>query len=251
MRALAERSRALIGSLQTTTLALAWLALLVFWGTLYQARVGLLAAEQRFFDAWVLWVGGVIPLPATRMVLALLAFNLLFSMVFRLPRQRKWIGVWLIHAGFVFLLVGGLWSGISRQEGRLWLAPGESTAVAVSEQGELWRLPLQLSLQSAEERLYPGTTRAQDYKSVVRLHAQGVEREAVISLNQPLRDGEYSVYQISFSREVSGRARVGFLVSRNPARWLPYLFSAMTGIGLFWHFFGMFGRWLRKEAGHA
>jgi len=241
----------LIGSLQTTTLALAWLALLVFWGTLYQARVGLLAAQQRFFDAWILWVGGVIPVPATRMVLALLGFNLLFSMVFRLPRQRNWIGVWLIHAGFVFLLAGGLWSGISRQEGRLWLTQGEKTSVAVSEQGELWRLPLQLSLLSAEERLYPGSARAQDYKSVVRLHAKGIERDAMISLNHPLRDGDFSFYQISFSRDISGQARVGFLVSRNPARWLPYLFSVLTGIGLFWHFLGLFRRWLRKEAGHA
>ena len=83
MRELAGRARTVIvrllcaaASLRLTTLSLAWLALIVFWGILYQARVGLPEANARFFEAWIFYAGGLFPLPALRGALLVLGLNL-------------------------------------------------------------------------------------------------------------------------------------------------------------------------------
>lgn len=254
MRALAQYARALIpkagrwlGSLQCTTLCLGWLALLVFWGTLYQARVGLYAAELRFFDAWVLWAGRWLPLPATRSVLLLLSVNLVLSMVVRIPRRRGALGLWLIHGGFVLLLAGGLWSSLARQEGRLWLTPGLVVGHALRGDGSVWNLPMSLSLLAADEVRYPGTDRVKSYTTRVLLNDQGQKREAAIALNKPLRAGNWAFYQVSFMRDGRGIPWIGLLVCRNPARWLPYAFSLLTGLGLLLHFGLMYSRWVRRS----
>lgn len=254
MRALAQHARALIartgrwlGSLQCTTVCLGWLALLVFWGTLYQARVGLYAAEHRFFDAWVLWAGHWLPLPATRSILLLLSVNLAFSMLFRIPRRWGALGLWLIHGGFVLLLAGGLWSSLARQEGRLWLALDLETAQALRSDGTLWNLPMSLRLLAADEFLYPGTDRVKSYTMRVLLNNDRHRREAAIALNKPLREGPWAFYQVSYMRDDRGKPWVGLLVCRNPARWLPYGFSLLTGLGLLLHFGLAYSRWARRR----
>lgn len=238
MRTLAQRTRPLtksllpfLGNLKITTLLLAWLAFLVFWGTLYQAKVGVYFATARFFDSWWLWVGDWVPLPATRTLLLLLSVNLIAGMIVRLPRHKKALGLWLIHGGFIFLLGGGLWSSLVAQEGKLWLQEGAPMKQAVQADGSLWELPFELSLVRAQELLYPGTQQAKFYHARVRIRQGLFSQEADLSLNAPWRFEGYSLYIISFNH-VQQKPRVGLLVSKNPARWLPYLFSITTGLGL-------------------
>ena len=59
-----------------TVYALAFLFVLTFWGTVYQVDHGLYAAQERFYNSWIILIGGFVPFPGTQLVLAILTVNL-------------------------------------------------------------------------------------------------------------------------------------------------------------------------------
>ncbi len=87
--------------------------LLTFWGVMAQVNAeaaGLQAtvAVERFFDSYVIWVLGVVPLPAFKSIAVLACVNLIASMVFRMPRGWKNAGLWLMHVALLVLLAGSV-----------------------------------------------------------------------------------------------------------------------------------------------
>jgi len=101
-------------SLQVTIVLLAFLALLLFWGILYQSKVGVELATERFFDSYFIWVFDVIPLPGLYSLLVVSAIHLVLSMLYRIPRQKKSIGLYLMHFALLVLILGGLLGSFSR-----------------------------------------------------------------------------------------------------------------------------------------
>lgn len=208
-------------------------------------------ATARFFDSWFLWVGGVVPLPAARTILLLLAVNLVAGISTRLPRQRNALGMWLVHGGFIFLFIGGLWSSLASQEGKLWLSNEHAMYYAVRPDGSMWELPFALNLVHAQEHLYPGTQQAQSYQVRLEITQSNLPREVDLSLNAPVRLGAISLYIVSFSYDNVGRPRVGIMVAENPARWLPYVFSGITGTGLLLYCITMLRAWRKRVHTYA
>lgn len=87
--------------------------LLTFWGVMAQVNAeaaGLQAtvAVERFFDSYVIWVLGVVPLPAFKSIAVLACVNLIASMVFCIPRGWKNAGLWLMHVALLVLLAGSV-----------------------------------------------------------------------------------------------------------------------------------------------
>lgn len=100
-------------SLKLTAALLVAFLLLTFWGVLAQvnaesAGVPTSVAVDRFFDSYFLWILGVIPLPAFKGLAVLTAVNVIASLLFRMPRGLKNVGLWLMHIGLLVLLVGGV-----------------------------------------------------------------------------------------------------------------------------------------------
>lgn len=124
----------LLLDLRLQVVLLAWLFVLVGWGTLYQVDQGLWAAQQRFFYSWFFWVAGFLPLPGAKLTLAILTVTLLASMALRLPLTRAKGGLWLIHLGLAVLLIGGAISHGLGRESFLALTPGQG-----SDKSEDWR----------------------------------------------------------------------------------------------------------------
>lgn len=230
--------------LPVTVALLSWMAVLVFWGTLFQVRAGLLLATQRFADAWFIWGAGLIPLPAGRLLLLLFSLHLVLALLFRMPRHKKYLGLWLVHGGFILLFLGSLLSGLYREEGRVWLSEKSTASLAVKADGTLWKLPVELVWQDARQILHPGGERVKGYQTdvLLRTHAGGGAladnevRRAEISLNRPLRWNNFTFYQYSYQVAPDGRKAVVLLATSDPARWLPYAFSLVTGCGLVLHF---------------
>ncbi|MCX6896092.1 MAG: cytochrome c biogenesis protein ResB [Verrucomicrobia bacterium] len=99
-------------SLKLTVVLLALGTVLVFWGTIAQASLGLYKAQNEFFRSFfVFWQpasgGWRIPIyPGGYMIGGLLLINLFAAHIrYYQPGKRK-IGVALIHLGVVLLLVG-------------------------------------------------------------------------------------------------------------------------------------------------
>lgn len=92
-----------------------------------------------------------------------------------------------------------------------------------------------IMLQSFEKTNYPGSMRAMAYQSRVQ-YADG--REALISMNEPLKHNGFYLYQAGFDDLPGGRVQASILsVNHDPGRLLKYLGSLVMCLGIVLLFF--------------
>jgi len=121
-------------SLKTTVACLAWLAILIFFGTLYQNEYGLDASQKVFFFSWFLppcFPGGMT-------TLALLTVNLMASLVVHFRFGWRMAGLITVHCGLLLMMVGGAFIYYSSKESVLALREGQATNL--SEHHKIWEL---------------------------------------------------------------------------------------------------------------
>lgn len=77
---------------------------------------------------------------------------------------------------------------------------------------------------------YQGTTRPQSYSSLVQAGG-GVDTE--ISMNHPLKQNDFTIYQSSYETDESGNPRYSVLsVNQDPGRWIKYSGALMIVLGI-------------------
>ena len=99
------------------------------------------------------------------------------------------------------------------------------------------QLPLgfDMQLKNFEVDRYQGTMRAAAYKSVVEVPGLG---ERVISMNEPLKNSGFTIYQSSFQEDPPGHPVASiFSVNHDPGRGLKYLGSIILSLGMVWLFY--------------
>ncbi len=118
-------------SIRLTVFCLLWLAVLTFFGTLYQVDHGIYEAQERFFDSLV-FVWGVIPVPGGMLTMGLLFLNLCASFFVHYSAGWRMPGLMLIHLGLILLLLGGFFTRVTGIEANVSLYEGEGTNTASS-----------------------------------------------------------------------------------------------------------------------
>jgi len=106
--------------------ALPWLMLLLVLGTLAQRYDGLYQAERVYFSSPIFWLG-VLPLPGTVTILAVIVLNLLAKLVQQKGWTGKKLGVAITHVSILLLLVGGGVTALLREEGFIELTPAATS----------------------------------------------------------------------------------------------------------------------------
>lgn len=106
---------------------LPWLMVLIVVGTIMQKYVGLYAAQNTYFSAFIWWFHGI-PLPAGYSVLGVMTINLLCKFCFASVWTRDKTGIHIIHFSIILLMVGGLMTALTMNEGYIALKAGESSA---------------------------------------------------------------------------------------------------------------------------
>lgn len=129
---LSSRLATWLFSPKLTVICLAFLMVLTFWGTVYQVNHGLFAAQQRFYNSYVILLGGFIPFPGTQLVLGVLLLNLIGYLVKMLLKDRLKPGIVLTHLGILVLLMGGAITHHFAEESQLTLLEGEGASVSAS-----------------------------------------------------------------------------------------------------------------------
>jgi|WetSurMetagenome_2_1015567.scaffolds.fasta_scaffold00060_38 hypothetical protein len=119
-------------SLHTTVICLIILCILVFWGTLYQVDHGIYAAKARFFSAWIVMIGGIIPFPGVRLVGSALILNQATMLVFKQQWRPDKAGLIITHIGILVLLAGGGIVSYTARETFLTLWEGETSCESLS-----------------------------------------------------------------------------------------------------------------------
>jgi cytochrome c biogenesis protein ResB len=94
---------------------------------------------------------------------------------------------------------------------------------------------VRLTLLEFKKTDYAGTSMAKSYESRVRIEANGLRREAIISMNRPLRLGSYTFYQQSYAQDGDTYSST-FAVVKNPARNLPAVAGVVIAVGFLLHF---------------
>lgn len=353
-----------------TVYCLAFLFVLTFWGTVYQVEHGLYAAQERFYNSWLILMGGFVPFPGTQLVLTVLTVNLTAYLISMIGRGS--FGILLTHAGLLMLLVGGAITHYFAEESQLTLMEGETSSVSASyhhwelaawkqdgpvrevvavaadhlRSGETVRfeeagltvaveeyhrnarafqsvnplsnaplnalgitslrpakparepaenvaggvftvqpdggtpvrlllfgedrsatnftradaawtvglrrqrhpLPFVVKLLDFHREMHPGTTMAKAFSSDVEVSSDGVDRRLTISMNKPMRDRGYTLYQASYSEQPGQPQMSTFAVTRNYGRLIPYVSTAIIVLGMVWHFVAVLVRRARRAA---
>jgi hypothetical protein len=97
-----------------------------------------------------------------------------------------------------------------------------------------FQLPFAIELIDFTKKVHPGTQTASHYSSLVNVVTGDLKREVLISMNEPLRDMDYTFYQASFIEGVEDQTTV-LAVVQNAGRNFPYISSSIMAFGLFIH----------------
>lgn len=130
--------------------------------------------------------------------------------------------------------------GVSSRGQSVVLAPGSLLFLRKKRMD----LPVSFQLIKFIHETHPGSEMASKYESIVTIKEEnGSSREVRISMNEPLRIGEYTVFQSSWRQGSAGEKQSILSVTRNPWRTLPYWSTLLIALGLFWH--------TARQIGHA
>ena len=125
---------------------------------------------------------------------------------------------------------------------------GESQPTSITVQNEPWNislrrkryeLPFTLTLKDFRAEFHPGTETAKSYESLVEVNHQGLKRETLVYMNEPLVYKDYTFYQAAYSIDQLGRERSTLAVVKNSGKYLPYIATFVTFAGLVIHFLMM------------
>ena len=97
-------------------------------------------------------------------------------------------------------------------------------------------LPALIGLEDFRAEFHPGTDTPRSFESDVVLEAPGTRRPVRISMNKPLRISGFTFYQASYEFDATGAAYSTLAVVRNRGRLVPYVATAIIGLGLIVHF---------------
>lgn len=104
---------------------LPWLMILLVLGTVAQKDLGLYRAVEIFINSWILWIGPI-PTPGGLTTLSIIFLALLIKFIFYSPWAWKKTGTILTHLGVLILLIGGVITAITNQEGFMIIPEGET-----------------------------------------------------------------------------------------------------------------------------
>lgn len=119
--------------------ALPWLIILLVLGTVAQKDLGLYAAQAKYFSSWILW-WGPFPLPGAYITLGAITICLLAKFILYSPWRMAQAGTILTHLGVLILMIGGIVTAVSQEEGFLPLREDQTSSMISSYHDRVLRV---------------------------------------------------------------------------------------------------------------
>jgi hypothetical protein len=114
--------------------------------------------------------------------------------------------------------------------------PVDGGRLAVSLRRKHYAMPLIVRLDDFRAEFHPNSDTPSSFESDVTLSTPQFTRAARISMNHPLRHAGYTFYQASYAIDATGRETSTLAVVHNRSRVVPYVGTAVVGLGLAVHF---------------
>jgi hypothetical protein len=112
---------------------------------------------------------------------------------------------------------------------------------------EEFKLPFKIKLLDVKRELHPNSSIAKSYSSRIILDDSKLSREAVISMNKPIRSGLYTVYQARYGIDLDGNEFSVLAVVKNLNYQLPYWATLLINLGLLIHFIIAFLNYKKRK----
>jgi len=146
--------------------------------------------------------------------------------------------------------------------GVLWGGRGDTFRVnlagqpwSVTIRKRSWDLPFRINLTKFIHEVHPGTGMPRRYSSYVTMTPDeelgSSQRDVHITMNEPLREAEYTLYQSGWGPQMGAAGRrmfSVFAVVRNPSDQVPLYACIVIGLGLLIHFGRKLYLYLKSEA---
>lgn len=123
----------LFASLELTIGCLVLGMVLIFFGTVDQVHLGIHGAVDKYFHTVLVFQYiesldiNVPYMPGGYLIGFALLINLIAAMIYRFRMTTKKIGVWMIHVGFILLLLGEFISSIYQEEASMTINEGDTS----------------------------------------------------------------------------------------------------------------------------
>ena len=216
----------LLASLKLAVILLVVLLLALSAGTILESRQSAQAAQAAVYYApWFLGLE------------ALLALNVLASVVVHYPWGSQRIGYLVTHGSILLILVGAVTTWQVGIDGQLGMWEGESNDVVeqMSRSGQVTRhkLPFSIKLEDFEIDTYPGTMRPAQFRSRFQIvdPQAGSPISAAVWMNHPYSYRGYTFFQSSYQQS-GGREASIFSVSRDPGQPIAFTGYVLLVVGM-------------------
>lgn len=218
---------------------------LITLGTVAQTSLPLWQAQQIYFNNPIFWLGGFLPLPGLPIALGVMTASLILHLTTK-PLTFLKLGSWLAHVGVIILVFSGLAAIMGLKSGYVMAPLNQPTSLWQAESPDpaqppgAWpvrdALPFTMTLLAFEKEIHPGTTIPARFASdVVITPIGGVPFDAHITMNAPLHVQGYTIYQSSYLEQPDRPVTSIFAVVYDRTRILPYVATAILGLGLLLH----------------
>ncbi len=130
-----------LGSYGLCVFLLAALFLVTFLGTIGSERIGMYPAIKMYFESYyfIETVGPIsVPLPGAVSLMGLLGINLALGGFVRMRKNKRTLGILVVHVGIACLLVAGMVRMFTATESNVMLYEGSQTNCAVSD--DFWEV---------------------------------------------------------------------------------------------------------------
>ena len=135
---------------------------------------------------------------------------------------------------------------------RPFLMGTDSAQYRIGLRRKQWDLPFDVRLNRFIHEFHPGTRIPRRFSSFVTQYVDGEERDIEITMNEPLRSGEYVLYQSSYDAPQTSKIHQSvFQVVRNPSDRVPLISCIIIMVGLLIHFLQKLRRYLKSQAARA
>ena len=144
------------------------------------------------------------------------------------------------------------------QAGLAWRAAASPLAFKVGDETysidltrRRWKMPFAIRLEKFEREVHPGTDRARSFTSRATKITNGHEEKRIITMNAPVRDTGYVLFQASFSQDkgANGPMRSVFAVVQNPSDKWPEYACYLAIFGLLLHIIIRGVQFTRRKGG--
>ncbi len=219
-----------LGSMKISVVLLVLILLAMAAGTIVESARGTdVAARTVYYAPWF------------RVLLALFAANVAFSLADLWPWGGQRVGFVLAHGSMLVILAGAQVTDLFKVEGRLALWEGDESAAFVATDApgsppgapRSLGLPFSLRLDAFEIDYYPGTRRPAMFRSrvTVRDPTADVTFPALIEMNRELSYAGYRLFQSSY-QQTPGRDQSVLLVSKDPGQPVVFVGYAALVVGM-------------------